>query len=774
MDSDVGQWPGWTPYGCIGLAFFICVLVLFGWGLGNLTVAGFGSSIYVMQPLTAVSYIFIALALLASIRQQSGLVILLAVPALGIAGSALLQYVTGLELGVDRLLFGDKVVGLPRLNPGRPGPMPTATILLLGTAALLSVKAGHRRSQIIVLIASLTFGISIIAGMALPLGVVGHMPHTRSVMVSVPTCITTLALAAVLIAWRHQSGWPGLLSARGVEGRTLRTVFVLVLLAPALMALASLWALTLPGSTPAVVEMAEAGAFIVLATGILFWAWTRIARENGERWAVTRALDSAPIVLTNEAGTILHWSKGAERLYQWTAEEAIGRNKHELLVARGADHLADVVGCLNSGEAREKEIVEYRRDGSELHVLEQARLLPIRSQDAPLIVLSMTDVTEREQRAAVLAARESEIRSILEASPDGILTIDADGRIRSFNPTAERLFGYAAKDVLGHDRRMLLPVRFRTDFDADFSRLIADKAHPGPTLQHIIGLRSDGSEFPVELAMGTAQLGDERIFTIFIRDVTEKIAAQDRQTELREELLHVSRLSAMGEMAAGLAHELNQPLAAATNFLGAVEMLLAADEASSPRVRELVGLASSQTLRAGDIIQRLRAFVSKGEVDVRAEPIADIMADAIGLALTSMEQQRVDIRYDLDAARPVILADRVQIQQVLVNLIRNAIDAQEDQVGVHPEILLISRGATDGMIEISVCDNGPGIAPEILQRPYEPFMSTKAGGMGIGLSICRRIVEFHGGQLRAENRAEGGACVRFTVPAFQQNAELAA
>lgn len=239
--------------------------------------------------------------------------------------------------------------------------------------------------------------------------------------------------------------------------------------------------------------------------------------------------------------------------------------------------------------------------------------------------------------------------------------------------------------------------------------------------------------------------------------------AEDKLAEMRDQFLHVSRLSAMGEMASGLAHELNQPLAATTNFLGAAEMLLNEDPVSPAQVRNLIQLASSQTLRAGSIIQRVRTFATRGDVETRVESPAQIMFEAVSLMFMSVERNGVRINYDLAEKIPSILVDRVQIQQVLANLIRNAIEAFENSEGAHREIILGARPVPDEMVEISVADNGPGIMPAFMAGAHQPFMSTKAHGMGVGLSICRRIVESHGGALHVENRASGGARVRFTV-----------
>jgi two-component system sensor kinase FixL len=238
--------------------------------------------------------------------------------------------------------------------------------------------------------------------------------------------------------------------------------------------------------------------------------------------------------------------------------------------------------------------------------------------------------------------------------------------------------------------------------------------------------------------------------------------------ELNSELLHAARLSAMGEMAEGLAHELNQPLTASVNFLGAAEMLLAREDADLFQVRDLIEMARDQALRTGDIIRRLRAFVAKGEVEVRAEPVDEVIRDAVALVVASSFQPDVSVEYDLQSEQRMMLVDRVQVQQVLVNLLRNAVEALRQTESGGGEIVIATRCLDAEMIEISVADTGPGLPESFLQTPYKSFTSTKEEGMGVGLSICRRIIEAHGGKLTAANRTEGGAIFRFTLQTIEE------
>jgi two-component system sensor kinase FixL len=373
------------------------------------------------------------------------------------------------------------------------------------------------------------------------------------------------------------------------------------------------------------------------------------------------------------------------------------------------------------------------------------------------------DVTERDRREAELYAREAQLRSILEAVPNAMIVTDAEGMVLSFSTAAERLFGHAAHEISGASLSRLSP-EANVPSDGFLSSFFSIGLPPAPGAPPpMMGRRADGSEFPIELSVGEAWTGRERLFTAFIRDISERLATEERLADLNAEFAHVGRTTAMGELAAGLAHELNQPLAATANFLGAAELILG-DGGDAARIADLLKMANTQVQRAGDIIRRSREFVAKRDVEMRVEPVEDAIRDAVALVLVGSGQFDIRLRYDLDPEAGKMLADRVQIQQVLVNLLRNAIEVLRQVPREQRDILIATRAGLDE-IELSVSDSGPGLPQEVIDRLYSQFVSTKgAGGLGLGLSICRRIVEAHGGELTAENAVGGGAVFRFTVP----------
>jgi two-component system sensor kinase FixL len=280
----------------------------------------------------------------------------------------------------------------------------------------------------------------------------------------------------------------------------------------------------------------------------------------------------------------------------------------------------------------------------------------------------------------------------------------------------------------------------------------------------VVGQRSDGSTFPMELAVGEMHVRDQRFFTGFIRDLTERQQTEARLQELQAELVHMSRLTAMGEMASALAHELNQPLSAIANYMkGSRRLLENRPDEGAIMLRDAMDKAADQALRAGDIIRRLRDFVARGETERRVEDVKKLIEEASALALVGAKDKGVRVRFAFAARLDFVLADKVQIQQVLLNLIRNAIEAMED--AETRELVVSTAAAPDNMIDINVVDTGVGIAPEISAQLFQPFVTTKRQGMGVGLSISRTIIEAHGGSIIQRPNPGGGTVFSFTLPA---------
>jgi two-component system, LuxR family, sensor kinase FixL len=364
---------------------------------------------------------------------------------------------------------------------------------------------------------------------------------------------------------------------------------------------------------------------------------------------------------------------------------------------------------------------------------------------------------------AALREREAHLRSILATVPDAMIVIDAAGIISSFSSAAERLFGYKAEEVAGRNVSLLMPSPYAEQHDSYLERYLTTGAKRIIGASRVVmGLRKDGSTFPMELYIGETVTQNGRAFTGFVRDLTERQETQARLHELQAELAHMSRFTAMGEMASTLAHELNQPLTAVATYLNGCRRLLARGEAADlAMLGNGIERAAEQALRAGQIIRRLREFVARGETERRIENLPKLVEEASALALVGARESGVRVSFAFAPECGIVIADKVQVQQVLLNLIRNAMEAMQDTE--QRDMLVSTVPASEGMVRVSVADTGPGIAPEVMAQLFQPFVTTKSYGMGVGLSVSRTIIESHGGRLWAEPNGGGGAVFSFTL-----------
>lgn len=367
--------------------------------------------------------------------------------------------------------------------------------------------------------------------------------------------------------------------------------------------------------------------------------------------------------------------------------------------------------------------------------------------------------------AEALNEREAQLRAILDTAFDAAILIEANGTVISYNPAAERQFGYSRNEIIGRNVCMLMSEPYRSEHDGYIGRYLAtgERRIIGSE-RVVVGQRKDSSTFPMKIAIGEVYTEGTRYFTGFVRDLTERAESAARLEEVQNELARLSRLNELGEMASMLAHELNQPLSATVNYVQGSSMLLSRIDSPTVRpARIAMAEAIRQALRAGDIVRHLREYVVRGETQKLAESMHRMIEGAAGLALMGSRNAGVRTQLQLRATRDRVLADRIQIQQVLVNLLRNALDAMRDQPRRELTIRTMNDDESRNVI-VEVADTGPGIEEDKAERLFQPFVTTKASGIGVGLSISRRLIVSHGGTLGVFVNEDGGATFRFSLP----------
>ena len=375
------------------------------------------------------------------------------------------------------------------------------------------------------------------------------------------------------------------------------------------------------------------------------------------------------------------------------------------------------------------------------------------------LVAGLIEAGERRTNAA------EELQALLDAAVDAIIVIDSGGQIEKFNQAAEQMFGFSAAEIIGKNIALLMPEPDRSAHDAYLRRYgLTGEARIIGIGRDVQAQRRDGTVFPASLAVGRVAGTDPARFVGFIRDRSARVAAERTAAQAQERLTHVARLSTLGEMAAGLAHEINQPLAAITTYAQACQRQLDKGEApDAADIREALVEIGRQALRASEVIRRLRSLVAKREV--RRVPLRCnlLLEDVVSLARPDLRANDVRLRLDVAPGLPDVMMDPVQLQQVLINLLRNAIDATLQSGDARREITLRAL-STLGNVEISVHDHGPGLGPDVLSKVFNPFFTTKPHGTGLGLAISRTIVQAHGGTLAHREEPGGGACFYFTLP----------
>jgi two-component system sensor kinase FixL len=467
--------------------------------------------------------------------------------------------------------------------------------------------------------------------------------------------------------------------------------------------------------------------------------------------------DTAPVMI---------WMSGTDKLCTYFNKgwlDFTGRPLEQQLGNGWAEcvHSEDLKSCLevylNSFDARNPFTMEYRlrrRDGEYRWVLDSGG--PRFAPDGRFLgyIGSCIDITERKQA-------QDRFRLVVEGSPNGIVLVDAQSRIVLVNASVEQLFGYGREELVGQSIQLLVPQLFRSE----------DPAHPANLHgagRELFARRKDGIEFPVEIRLSRIHSQEGVLSLTVIVDISARKKAEAEARQYREELTRLGRVEILGEMAASLAHELNQPLTSIMNNASAGRRFIAKGRANTVKIDGLLESVIADARRAGQIIRGIRAMVRKGEEARTFVNLNNIIAEVVLFVRSDAVERHCAIEIDPDPNLPMIKANPVLLQQVLLNIIINAFDAMRETSVPERRVIIRTECESGGRVRVSVRDFGTGLPSEDQERIFEYFFSTKHDGLGIGLAIVRSIIASHGGEVAAVNAEGGGACLYFSLPITQE------
>ena len=368
--------------------------------------------------------------------------------------------------------------------------------------------------------------------------------------------------------------------------------------------------------------------------------------------------------------------------------------------------------------------------------------------------------------AAMVAA---EFQALLDAAVDAIVVIDEHGQILTFNRAAERMFGYPAADVVGQNVTVLMNAPHRLQHERYVARYITTgESHIIGKGREIDARRANGEVFPASLSVGEAADANGRRFVGIVRDLSAQRAAEQRTRSLELKLAHVARFNLMGEMAAGIAHEINQPLSAIATYAQAAKRMLQSDAPDAALVAEVCGKIDDQARRAGQVIDNLRKFIKKQEIDTQALDVNSVVGDVLSLIEADAHSEGIPVFVQAAEGLPRVRADAVQLQQVLLNLTRNSVDAMRNGPSKERGIAVATERSEQGGVRITVTDHGHGVSRQLGDDIFHPFVTTKRDGLGVGLAISKTIVQSFAGSLSYADNPDGGSIFSIQLPAHEE------
>jgi PAS domain S-box-containing protein len=488
--------------------------------------------------------------------------------------------------------------------------------------------------------------------------------------------------------------------------------------------------------------------------------------EARTRLILDTALDA--VMTMDEHGVITEWNVQAESMFGWRREEATGRLLAELVIPRRyrdahAKGLRDFL-AMGAGPIlnRRVEIAAVSRDGCEFPV--ELSVAPYRIGEAWFFSGFVRDITQRKQAEEALRASELRWRTMFEKFPVGIVLSDANGRYISANPAFQEMVGYSDLELMH-----LGPLDITHEDDLPASTRMLDEIHAGHRQSFEMEKRyrrKDGTSVWAMLSILRVPESGQTpaLYPTIVVDITKRKQAEEALRESELELARVSRLTTMCELTASIAHELRQPLSAAVSHGTTCQHWLSEDTLDLGRARRAAQRMMEAAQRASDVMDRIRGLLNKAPPEKVDIAINDLLRETLAVIETELRARQIVVAADLAEPLPSVVGDRVQLQQVVLNLIMNGVEAMSGVTNRLRQLRISSRRDAPDSILVAIEDSGTGLDPSILERMFNPFFTTKAGGMGMGLSICRSIIASHGGRLWASLAQSHGALMQFTLP----------
>ena len=410
--------------------------------------------------------------------------------------------------------------------------------------------------------------------------------------------------------------------------------------------------------------------------------------------------------------------------------------------------------------------VEYRiitRDGDVKWVWERGRPIDVRDDGVAILEGFITDITDRKISEDGLISAKAYADAIVDSAAEGIITTNSRGYIESFNNAARNMFGFALDTIVGQHCRTLVSDAHQSALGQYFIEANSDDLAKEFSLE-LDGIHENGEMFPVHFSVNRIDSAIDNQFVILTRDLSAQRAAETEAREQRELLAHADRLNTLGEMAAGIAHELNQPLTAISMYARSGLRFLNQDNPRLDRLQEALDRLSAQAKRAGAVMERMQLMTRQRDSEQEVVDPGAMLREVHRLAEVEARIRSFEIGLDIEPGLPAVRCDPIQIHQVILNLLRNGMESMSIAGRAQNEKILLSAALIDNSVEISIDDCGCGISVELSKKLYQPFTSTKSSGMGLGLSISRSIVTAHGGKLLHKNNRRGGATFYFQLP----------